>query len=102
MENVVQQCFIESGQEEPKKRNRAITSKDLEGLLIEQNYRCALSGVMLTPKNTSCDHVVALEKGGEHRIENLQLVDKTVNRMKNTMSQEDFVSWCRRVSQNME
>jgi len=67
-------------------------------LLEAQEYRCNLSGVELKPDNVSCDHIVPLEKGGSHDISNLQLVHKKINRMKNTMMQNEFIEFCNLVA----
>ena len=100
VEEMVQQREQKSARESSTKRTRSIKASQLHKLLEEQEYTCALSGVELTPENVSCDHVIALEKGGRHDISNLQLVHRTVNRMKTTMLQDEFVSWCRLVSES--
>lgn len=68
-------------------------------LLERQDYRCALSGIELTPETVSIDHIVAVSDGGGDEIENLQLVDMIVNSMKGTMSNYEFKKWCARVAQ---
>lgn len=100
MEKVVQQREQKSTREVSKKRTRSIKAADLFKLLEKQEYICSLSGVELTPENVSCDHIVALEKGGKHDIANLQLVHRTVNRMKTTMLQDEFLDWCRLISKH--
>jgi 5-methylcytosine-specific restriction endonuclease McrA len=66
-------------------------------LLEWQGYRCALTGRPLTPDTASLDHVVPVRNGGEHRIENVQVLHKDVNRAKSTMTNEEFVQLCREV-----
>lgn len=66
-------------------------------LVETQKFRCALSGVELTPENAALDHILPVAKGGEHKIENLQWVHKEVNRMKGAMDQDTFVEMCRLV-----
>ena len=58
----------------------AVTAANILRLLECQNYRCALTGRRLTPEVASLDHVVPVADGGEHRIENSQVLHKDVNR----------------------
>jgi hypothetical protein len=74
------------------------TATQLKELVEKQGYKCALSGVSLSPETSQLDHVVALSDGGSNCIENLQWLDAVVNRAKGTMSQEDFVMMCVRVA----
>ena len=99
MEKMVQQREQKSADKSFEKRKRSIKARELFELLENQEYTCALSGVELTPENVSCDHIVALEKGGRHDISNLQLVHRTVNRMKTTMFQDEFIKWCQLIAE---
>lgn len=65
----------------------------------EQNYRCALSGVLITPKTAHLDHIVPLSEGGDNSIANLQWLHEDVNTAKGTMTQQQFVEMCRLVTQ---
>jgi 5-methylcytosine-specific restriction endonuclease McrA len=71
---------------------------DLWAKLEDQNFRCALTGELLTPTNFSLDHIVPISEGGNLTAENSQLVLKTANRAKNTMSQTEFIDMCRKVA----
>lgn len=75
-----------------------VSSKKLLRRLELQGYKCALTGVVLTPQNVELDHIKALDDGGADDMTNVQLVHATVNKMKRTMSQEDFVHWCKQVA----
>jgi len=66
-------------------------------LLDRQGYRCALSGRELTPSTASLDHDVALSRGGEHRLANVQILHKDVNRAKATLTNDEFIAMCRDV-----
>jgi 5-methylcytosine-specific restriction endonuclease McrA len=66
-------------------------------LLERQKYRCALTGRPLTPELASLDHIVPVRCGGEHQIENAQVLHRNVNRAKTTMTNEEFISLCREV-----
>jgi hypothetical protein len=71
-----------------------ITTKQIRQLLEDQSYRCALTGWELTPQTASLDHRVPLGKGGDHNIDNAQILDHRVNAAKGTMSNEDFIEMC--------
>jgi hypothetical protein len=62
-------------------------------LFEAQNGKCALSGIELVknPRTWSIDRIDS-NKGYE--LGNIQLVDKRINMMKGTLSQEDFISLC--------
>jgi 5-methylcytosine-specific restriction endonuclease McrA len=68
--------------------------KEIRELIEKQCYKCALSGVPLDPDNAELDHIVPVSDGGDHSIDNLQVLHKVVNRMKGAMSNEEFVKWC--------
>jgi 5-methylcytosine-specific restriction endonuclease McrA len=75
-----------------------LSLEDLRELLHQQNFRCALTGERLTPTNFALDHIVPIADGGEFTAANSQLVLKSVNRAKNTMSEEEFIEMCRKVA----
>ena len=66
-------------------------------LLESQQYRCALTGRSLTPDMASLDHIIPVRCGGEHLVENTQVLHKDVNRAKTTMTNEEFIQLCREV-----
>lgn len=66
-------------------------------LLERQGYRCALTGRGLTPQSAALDHVVPIRHGGAHVIENVQVLDKDVNRAKGSLAREEFIALCREV-----
>jgi len=63
-----------------------------------QGFRCFFSGDTVDRQDASIDHVVPLSKGGKHEVENLELVHAAVNRMKGTLTAEEFVAWCVKVA----
>lgn len=67
-------------------------------LLQQQDFRCALSGVQLTPDVAVIDHKTPVSKGGGNEIENLQWLHVHVNKAKGAIPQDEFVAMCRRVS----
>ena len=74
-----------------------ITTANVLRLLACQQYRCAFTGRPLTPDTASLDHIVPVRCGGEHLIENAQVLHKDVNRAKATMTNEEFIQLCRDV-----
>ena len=70
--------------------------KEVKILLEEQNYKCAYTGLFLTPAvDASVDHIIALSTDAEqyNKIENLQWVHSDINRMKNNHTEEDFLKY---------
>ena len=66
-------------------------------LLEHQSYRCALTGRKLTPETAALDHIVPIRHGGEHVIENAQVLHKDANRAKGSLTADEFVQLCREV-----
>jgi len=86
----------------PRKRRvrgrEVLTLGELREILRRQDFRCALTGQQLTPTNFALDHIVPVVDGGDFTASNSQLVLKSANRAKNTMSEHDFVEMCRQVA----
>lgn len=72
--------------------------KQLRDLIESQEYRCALSGIKLSPDTAEVDHKIPVSVGGDHSIENLQIVHADVNRMKAAMSNDEFIRICKSVA----
>lgn len=79
-------------------RKSEINAKALLQLLEKQNYRCALSGVVLNPDDCSLDHIVPVSEGGTDHIDNLQWVSREINRSKGCMDNNEFILMCKRVA----
>ncbi len=67
------------------------------GLLEAQQYRCALTGRSLTPQIAALDHIIPVRFGGQHAIDNAQILHKDVNRAKGSLTSEQFIGMCREV-----
>ena len=78
-----------------------IAAKEIRKLLETQSYRCALSGMLLTPAVAALDHVIPVSQGGDHAIYNVQVLHKDVNLAKGTLSQDAFIAICRDVSRHL-
>ncbi|MBL9147407.1 MAG: hypothetical protein JNM94_01805 [Phycisphaerae bacterium] len=66
-------------------------------MLDRQQFRCALSGRSLTPETAALDHVVPVGLGGEHVLENVEVLHKDVNRAKGSMPRDEFIGLCAEV-----
>ena len=83
---------------EAKKARKKANAEQLMQLLRQQSFRCALSGVEISPETARLDHIVPVSQGGTDEIGNLQWLHVDANTAKGTMSQEQFILMCRRVS----
>lgn len=71
----------------------------LNDLYEQQNHKCALSGISLEPnlsltmqqQNMSIDRI---DSNGGYEEDNVQWVDKRINMMKGTLSNEEFIELC--------
>jgi hypothetical protein len=70
-------------------------------LLRQQEFRCKLTGVELTPRLSSLDHDDPRSLGGDDDITNLQIVLPCVNKAKGTMTTSQFVAMCHAVSRTV-
>jgi len=73
---------------------RRITTSNVLLLLKRQQYCCALTGRELTPQTAALDHILPIRCGGEHVIENVQVLHKDVNRAKGSMTNDEFIKLC--------
>ena len=75
-----------------KQRRRRANTSELMKKIEDQQYRCALSGIELTPESAVLDHIIPVSEGGTDTIENLQWVHEEINRMKGTMNNTQFLA----------
>jgi hypothetical protein len=69
-----------------------ITLSQLWRLAKRQRLICPISGIKLNNNNISLDHIIPFSQGGKNVIENIQLIDYNINIMKNSHSQQEFLS----------
>jgi hypothetical protein len=74
----------------PKRRNIKLADV-IRSKLRSQNYRCAITGVPLSPETTAIDHILPIARGGRHTADNLQLVNRTANAIKSTLTMEELL-----------
>lgn len=91
-----------------KTNRKDLTVKQLLTLLEEQNGLCALSGAPLTcvlvkgtkiKTNASIDRIQA---GGDYSIDNVQLVCSALNSWRADTDLQEFIWWCKQVTQCQE
>lgn len=87
-----------------KKLTADLTIQQLYDKLVEQDFKCALTGLDLnvlhidpTSSNASIDRIDSTKN---YTIDNIQWVHKDVNKMKNDFSQDRFIEICNLVSKN--
>ena len=89
-----------------KRRNLefAITLTEVWELYEKQNRKCALSGVEIifgpTGKNTASIDRIDNKRG--YILDNIQILHKDINIMKNKFEQEYFIGVCQKISKNRE
>jgi len=79
-----------------------VTIEGMRAILVRQDYRCALSGVVLSPDCASLDHIQPLSRGGKHILSNIQIIHPVVNALKGQMMQEDFIEWVNLIASNIK
>ncbi len=101
MEGEVQQrqLFTDAENETKSISETAVSGGRLRQLIDQQDYKCGLSGVDLSPQCSSLDHRRPLSLGGKHAMQNVEWVHPIINKMKGTLTREEFILWCSRVAQ---
>ncbi len=80
----------------------SITIEDVYNKLVENNYKCALSGIDLTFKPFGLKHPASIDRIDSnigYEIDNIQVVHKDVNFMKQRFSQEYFIDTCLKIAE---
>jgi len=85
----------------------AIDADDVLGRFLAQNGRCALTGMRMSHRHgTRQDRAwgsASIDRRDNNRnytLDNIHLVCRAVNIMKNDMTLEEFGAWCKRVVVN--
>ena len=75
---------------------------ELKSKLSQQNARCAYTGLSLViGENASVDHIQPKSKGGTDELQNLHWVHSGVNRLKGSMSHEEFILFLRELRHSL-
>jgi hypothetical protein len=89
-----------------KKRTGTINIQDVYNLWILQNKKCALSGRVIgfcdDKNNTSTCSIDRINSLKEYTIDNIQLVHKDINKMKNNYDNEYFIQVCKDITKFQE
>ena len=72
-------------------------AKQLAFLWKQQRGLCKLTGERLNRENSEIDHIIPKSKGGTNEITNLRWLLSDVNQAKRALSDEDFLSLCKKV-----
>ena len=90
------------------RRRDKLTRDIIMAQLIRQDYRCAITGRLLTcalevgtkcRTNATVDRIAA---GGAYTADNIQLVCRAINSFRNNTPLPEFVDWCRAVVNHYE
>lgn len=89
-----------------KKRKGSVTIEDIYNLWIKQNKKCALSGIDIDfTKNEKIGITASIDRidsNGEYHLNNIQLVHKDINLMKNSFKEEYFLNICKKITEYNE
>ena len=69
-------------------------------ILVDQNFKCAISGVDIKFDTKGRDHTASLDRIDSvlgYNSTNVQWVHRTINRMKGALSDHEFIEWCKLV-----
>lgn len=81
-----------------KKAGCGVSARRLMDKFKEQGFVCFFSGQKLEREESSLDHVQPISKGGKHEEQNIELVHAVINRMKGSLTADEFVGWCVKVA----
>lgn len=96
-ESIPQSWFSKYFQRANRKRTGSITIEDVWRLYIKQDKKCALTGLPLSFTKTSLGISASIDRidsSKEYILENIQLVHKDINLMKNHFKEEYFIEMC--------
>ena len=96
--SVAVETQVRDSSSQPKKARRRATARELHEKLDEQEFRCAISGDLLSPDTSEIAHCDPHSQSGGSAIDNLIWVSTAVNRCMGTMTPEQFIALCKRVS----
>ena len=79
-----------------------VTIEEAWDLFLEQDRKCALSGIELTIGNNRYNDasIDRIDSSKGYELDNIQWVHKHINFMKRTYSQDYFIEMCKKVADN--
>ena len=81
--------------------NYKFRAADFYAKLEGQQYTCPLTGRELKPQTTTAEHIVTLESGGKHALENIFLIDRHIARLKRHLNEQEIVDLARDVIEHI-
>ena len=85
-----------------KKRTGDITIEQMYNMYMQQGQVCALSGVPIgfsgSKKSGHTASIDRIDSSKEYTLDNVQLVHKDINLMKNHFNQEYFITICSKIA----
>ena len=94
--------FLKKGS---RKRTGTITMQDVWDMYLKQDKKCALSGVPISFEKTEQGYSASIDRidsSKEYDIDNVQLVHKDINLMKNRFNQDYYINMCKLVAKNFQ
>ena len=82
-----------------------LTIEQIDDKFIQQDFRCALSGLPIGFSEVGSIHTISIDRidsSAGYTIDNVQLLHKDVNMMKQTYSQERFIEICLAVADKIK
>jgi hypothetical protein len=81
-----------------KQKTGSITIEDAYNQLEKQGFKCALSDIPLEWSEESGMSIDRINSSIGYELDNIQIVHKDINLMKNHFDQDYFIEMCKRVS----
>lgn len=84
-----------------------IKPKELDNLLVKQNFKCKLSGLDISLPKTSDEFLIErfwtasidrIDSNKEYTKNNIQFVHKDINKMKMALDQNQFIEYCKLIA----
>lgn len=104
-EEIPQAWFSKYFQRSNRHRTGTITIQDIWHLYLKQGKKCALSGVPISFQKTKQGYSASIDRidsNKEYDIDNVQLVHKDINLMKNRFDQTYYINMCKLVANNFK
>lgn len=72
--------------------------KELKLLLEKQDYKCALTGDIISfEDNIELDHIISTSRGGKKELSNVRWVTKEANRLKQNLTDQELKELCKKI-----
>jgi len=95
--------YFERSRGDRKQHSGNITIEDVYNLWIKQDKKCKLSGVNIGFYDDGKTHTCSIDRinsSKEYELDNIQLVHKHINLMKNHFNNEYFINICKLITEN--